>query len=93
MSVSEKTERQSKVGKVEVQEVFELTELQNHWSEICSSKQYYVWVPGAKRKAKKPESVSTRVHKYVQLFVLAYFVIFYALEYCALYNVTGNGLL
>jgi len=66
VSGSEKHERQSKMGKVEVQEVFDLTDLHNNWREICTQKQYYVWVPNARKKAKKPLAALKRVHELVK---------------------------
>ena len=76
MSGSEKQERQSKMGKVEVQEVFELTELHDKWNEICRPKQYYVWMPNTKRKATKPKSAIKRVHKLVKFIFHAYLTCF-----------------
>lgn len=43
-----------KLGKIEVQEVFDLEELNRGWQDTFMTKQYYVWVPNPNRQNKPP---------------------------------------
>jgi hypothetical protein len=41
---------------VEVQEVFDLDELQRGWQDTFTAKNYYVWVPNPNKKRPEPEA-------------------------------------
>jgi hypothetical protein len=43
-------------NKVEVQELFDLDDLQKDWHDNFFASKYYVWVPGTKRTPRPPES-------------------------------------
>lgn len=40
--------------KVEVQEVFDLADLESDWHDTFKAKKYFVWVPNPKKARKQP---------------------------------------